>query len=128
MNGKINGKPTIKREPRYEVAPSAKKISTYVVNQLFGTDIIVKDTDINWLMPSLRDALEQAIYCKESFICLHKFDNKVYLETLRPNQIFDIVQKYDKLYSGTIVEINGNYELHRHFELDNGNTILELEA
>lgn len=128
MNGKINGKPTIKRESRYEVAPSAKKIATYVINQLFGTDIIVKDTDINWLMPSLRDALEQAIYCKESFICLHKFDNKVYLETLRPNQIFDIVQKYDKLYSGTIVEINGNYELHRHFELDNGNTILELEA
>ena len=79
-------------------------------------------------MPSLRDAVEQAIYCKESFICLHKFDGKVYLETLRPNQIFDIVQKYDKLYSGTIVEINGNYELHRHFELDNGNTILELEA
>jgi hypothetical protein len=79
-------------------------------------------------MPSLKDALEQSVYCKEAFICLHKFEGKVYLETLRPNQIFDIVQKYDKLYSGTIVEINDNYELHRHFELDNGNTNLDLEA
>ena len=128
MNGKTNGKPTIKKESRYEVSPSAKKIATYIVNQLFGTDLIVKDNDVNWLMPSLKDALEQSVYCKEAFICLHKFDGKVYLETLRPNQIFDIVQKYDKLYSGTIVEINDNYELHRHFELDNGNTILDLEA
>ena len=128
MNGKTNGKPTIKKESRYEVSPSAKKIATYIVNQLFGTDLIVKDNDINWLMPSLKDALEQSVYCKEAFICLHKFDGKVYLETLRPNQIFDIVQKYDKLYSGTIVEINDNYELHRHFELDNGNTNLDLEA
>ena len=29
MNGKTNGKPTIKKESRYEVSPSAKKIATY---------------------------------------------------------------------------------------------------
>lgn len=127
-NGTINGKPTIKNESYYEITPSAKKIATYIVNQLFGTDLIVKDTDINWLMPSLKTALEQAVYCKESFICLHKFDHKVYLETLRPNQIFDLVQKYDKLYSGTIVEVNGEYELHRHFEIINGSTNLDLTA
>lgn len=128
INGKINGTPTIKREYTYKVSPSAKKIATYIVNQIFGSDIITRDTDVNWLMPSLRDALEQTIYCKESFICLHKFDNKVYLETLRPNQIFDLVQKYDKLYSGTIVEINGKYELHREFKIEDGKTILNLVA
>lgn len=129
MNGEINGKPKIKTESHYEVAPSAKKIATYIVNQLFGTDIVTNnENDINWLMPTLKEALEQSIYCKESFICLHKFDNKVYLETIRPNQIFDLVQKYDKLYSGTIVEVNGEYELHRHFELSNGETILDLKA
>jgi hypothetical protein len=52
----------------------------------------------------------------------------VYLETLRPNQIFDLVQKYDKLYSGTIVEINGKYELHREFKIEDGKTILNLVA
>ena len=128
QNARINGKPTIKTEYRYEVSPSAKKIATYIVNQLFGTDLVVKDNDINWLMPSLKEALTEAIYCKESYICLKKFDDKVYIETLRPNQIFDLVQKYDKLYSGTIVEINGKYELHRHFEIDNGTTYLDLEA
>lgn len=127
-NGRINGKPTIKKESHYEVAPSAKKISTYIVNQLFGTDLVVKDNDINWLMPTLKEALSESIYCKEAFICLHKFDNKVYLETIRPNQIFDLVQKYDRLYSGTIVEVNKGYELHRHFEIENGQTILELSA
>ena len=128
QNARINGKPTIKTEYRYEVSPSAKKIATYIVNQLFGTDLVVKDNDINWLMPSLKEALTEAIYCKESYICLKKFDDKVYIETLRPNQIFDLVQKYDKLYSGTIVEINGKYELHRHFEIDNGTTYLDLVA
>lgn len=128
MNGTKNGRPTTKKEITYKVSPSAKKIATYIVNQLFGTDIVAKDVDVNWLMPSLKDALEQAIYCKESFICLHKFDGKVYLETIRPNQIFDLVQKYDKLYSGTIIESHGNYELHRHFEIENGETILELDA
>lgn len=127
-NGITNGKPNIKKESHYEVAPSAKKITTYIVNQLFGTDLVVKDNDINWLMPTLKEALGEAIYCKESFICLHKFDNKVYLETIRPNQIFDLVQKYDKLFSGTIIQVNGNYELHRHFEIDNGTTYLDLTA
>lgn len=128
MNGEVNGKPKIKTESRYEVAPSAKKIATYIVNQLFGTQIITKDVDVKWLMPTLKEALEQAIYCKESFICLHKFDNRVYLETVRPNQIFDLVQKYDKVYSGTIVEYYDKYELQKHFEIENGKTILQLKA
>ena len=128
-NSRINGKQLTKKKYReYKIAPSAKKIATYIVNHILGSELIVPDTDINWLMPSLQEALEQAIYCKESFIYLHKFGNKVYLETIRPNQIFDLVQKYDRVYSGTIVEKSGNLELHRIIQMQDGKTILELEA
>lgn len=128
-NSRINGKQVHKKKYReYKIAPSAKKIATYLVNHILGSDLIVPDTDVNWLMPSLQEALEQAIYCEESFIYLHKFNNKVYLETIRPNQIFDLVQKYDKVYSGTIVERNGNLELHRIIKMQDGKTLLELEA
>ena len=47
-------------------------------------------------MPSLREALETCVYCKEAFIYLHKFDDKVYVETIRPNQIFDLKQKFEE--------------------------------
>lgn len=135
-NGEINGHPIKKKMESYKVAPSAKKIGTYIVNQILGSDLVVADTNISWLMPSLKEALEQSVYCEEAFIVLHKFNGRVYLETLRPNQIYDLVQKYDKIYSGTIVEEvstddNGkeiNLELHKHFEIDNGTTILTLEA
>ena len=32
--------------------------------------------DINWLMPTLSEALERAIYQTESFIYLHKYKEK----------------------------------------------------
>ena len=60
-----NGKPKIKKQSYYKICPSAKKIATYIVNQILGSDIIVPDTDINWLMPTLQKSLEQAIYSKE---------------------------------------------------------------
>ena len=123
-----NGKPKIKKQSYYKICPSAKKIATYIVNQILGSDLIVPDTDINWLMPTLQKSLEQAIYSKESFIYLHKFDNKVYLENIRENEIFDLVQKYDKVYSGTIVEEDDGFELHRKFKIEDGKTYLDIEA
>ena len=85
--GITNGIPNIKKETKYNVAPSAKKIATYICNQIFGSDLVVNIPEgINWLMPTLREAMETGVYCKESFIYLHKFDNKAYLEIVKPNQ------------------------------------------
>lgn len=123
-----NGKPKIKKQNYYKIAPSAKKIATYIVNQILGSDLIVPETDINWLMPTLQKSLEQAIYSKESFIYLHKFDNKVYLENIKENEIFDLVQKYDKIYSGTIIEEEDEFELRRRFVIEDGKTYLDIEA
>ena len=134
-NAKINGKkPKIKKKNKYKIAPSAKKISTYIVNQIFGSDIVLEaqDYNINWLMPTLKEVLENCIYCKEAFIYLHKFDDKVYLECIKPNNIFDLVQKYDKVYSCTIVECeeleDKKIELHRHITMDGGKSYMELQA
>lgn len=104
--GMTNGMPNIKEEYRHVVAPSAKKIATYIRNQIFGSDLLtqVENLDINWLMPTLGQALEESVYCKEAFIYIHKFRNKVYLEVLRKNQIHDLVQKYDMLEGLKIIE------------------------
>ena len=69
MPGTTNGKPNIKYKDEYVVAPSGKKIATYIVNQLFGSELITQTEglDINWLMPTLSEALEKAIYQTESF-------------------------------------------------------------
>lgn len=134
-NAKINGKkPKIKKINKYKLAPSPKKIGNYIVNQIFGSDIVLEaqDYNINWLMPTLKEVLENAIYCKEAFVYLHKFDNKVYLECIKPNNIFDLVQKYDKVYSCTIIETedteDGEIELHRKIKMDAGKSYIELEA
>ena len=68
--GITNGKPNIKRECRYIVAPSSKKIATYIVNQIFGSDLVTQTEglSINWLMPTLKESLELAVYEEESFI------------------------------------------------------------
>ena len=70
LPGYTNGIPNIKEEEKYVVAPSAKKIATYIRNQLFGSDLLTQTEglDINWLMPTLANALEEAVYDKESFI------------------------------------------------------------
>lgn len=130
-NALINGKkPKIKKIKKYKLAPSPKKIANYIVNQIFGSDIVLQaeNYNINWLMPSLKEALENSIYCKEAFLYLHKFDGKVYLECIKPNNIFDLVQKFDKVYSCTLVECDEDLELHRHIKLEDGKSYIELQA
>lgn len=136
MPGETNGKPNIKWEPKYIVSPSAKKISTYIVNQIFGSELVTQTEglNINWLMPVLKEALETAIYQEESFIYLHKFDNKVYLECIKKSDIHDLIQKFDKVMYATIVQDFGDekddfcYMLKRHIKMENGTTILTFEA
>ena len=75
--GETNGKPNIKYKDDYIVAPSAKKIATYIKNKIFGSDLVTQTDglNINWLMPVLSQSLENAVYQRESFIYLHKFDH-----------------------------------------------------
>lgn len=128
MPGTTNGIPNIKEEYKFVVAPSAKKIATYIRNQLFGSDLVTQTEglDVNWLMPTLSKALEEAIYSRESFIYIHKFDDKVYLECLNKCQIHNLVQKYDKVISCDIIQdFEGEeayYSLTRHIELQDDNT------
>ena len=92
LPGETNGIPNIKTEAKYQVAPSAKKIATFIVNSIFGSDIVTQTEglQINWLMPTLKECLEEGIYQGESFIYIHKFDNKIYLECIRKNEIHDL--------------------------------------
>ena len=132
--GITNGKPNIVEEERYVLAPSAKKIGTYIRNQLFGSDLLTQTDglDINWLMPTLGQALELAIYEKESFIYIHKFENKIYLECIKKCDIHNLVQKYDKVYSCDIIQdFEGkefDYCLKRHIEMEDGNTEIVFTA
>lgn len=132
--GITNGKPNIRDEEKYVLAPSAKKIGTYIRNQLFGSDLLTQTEglDINWLMPTLGEALELSVYEKESFIYIHKFDNKIYLECIKKCDIHNLVQVYDKVKSCDIIQdFEGkefDYCLKRHIKMENGNTELEFSA
>lgn len=132
--GITNGKPNISREYKYIIAPSGKKIATYIVNQIFGSDLVTQTEglSINWLMPTLKESLELAVYEEESFILIHKFDNKIYLECIKKSDIHDLVQKFDKVISGTIIQeydtSEETYELHRNIVIDNGITYMTMEA
>lgn len=132
--GITNGKPNIVNDERYVLAPSAKKIGTYIRNQLFGSDLLTQTEglDINWLMPTLGEALELAIYEKESFIYIHKFEDKVYLECIKKCDIHNLVQKYDKVYSCDIIQdFEGeefDYALKRHIEMEDGKTEIVFTA
>ncbi len=132
--GVTNGKPNVKNETKYIIAPSAKKISTYIVNQIFGSDLVTQTEglSINWLMPTLKKSLELAVYEEESFILINKFDNKIYLECIQKSEIFDLVQKYDKVISCRLVQefedIDNRYELHRLIKIENGNSYVEFKA
>ena len=135
MPGTTNGIPNIKEESKYIVAPSAKKIATYIRNQLFGTDLVTQTEglNINWIMPSLGKALEEAVYNKESFIYIHKFDNKVYLECIRKNQIHNLKQRYDKVISLDIIQDFEDKDLtlslERHIEQnDDGTSVITINA
>lgn len=132
--GSTNGKPNIKEEDRYVLAPSAKKIGTYIRNQLFGSDLLTQTEglDINWLMPALGEALELSVYERESFIYIHKFDGKIYLENIKKCDIWNLVQQYDKVISCDIIQDLEtelyDYSLTRHIEMRNGNTTLIFNA
>ena len=133
--GTTNGHPNIKYKDEYVIAPSGKKIATYIRNQLFGSELITKTEglDINWLMPTLSEALEKAIYQTESFIYLHKYDNKVYLECLNKSDIHDLVQVFDQVKEATIVQEfetkDDKYELHRKIIITgNGTSIIKFSA
>jgi hypothetical protein len=132
--GTTNGKPNIKSVDKYVLAPSAKKIGTYIRNQLFGSDLLTQTEglDINWLMPTLGEALELSVYEGESFIYIHKFDNKVYLECIKKCDIHNLVQMYDKIKSCDLIhdfETNKNeYSLERHIEIKDGSSILTFTA
>lgn len=132
--GITNGKPNIVNDERYVLAPSAKKIGTYIRNQLFGSDLLTQTEglDINWLMPTLGEALELAVYEKESFIYIHKFEDKIYLECIKKCDIHNLVQKYDKVYSCDIIQdFEGeefDYALKRHIEIEDGKTELVFTA
>ena len=132
--GMTNGKPNIFRKSKYIVAPSGKKIATYIVNQIFGSDLVTQTEglNINWLMPTLKESLELAVYEEESFILIHKFDNKIYLECIKKSDIHDLVQKFDKVISGTIIQeydtSDETYELHREILIDNGTTYMNMKA
>ena len=132
--GSTNGKPNITNEDKYVLAPSAKKIGTYIRNQLFGSDLMTQTEglDINWIMPALGEALELSVYEQESFIYIHKFDNKVYLECIKKCDIHNLVQRYDKLLSCDIIQDFEGKEydfcLQRHIELHDGNSTLIFTA
>ena len=133
--GTTNGKPNIKYTTEYVVAPSAKKIATYIRNQLFGSELMTQTEglDINWLMPTLSEALEKAIYQTESFIYLHKYNDKVYLECLHRNDIHNLVQVFDQVKEATIVQEfeldKDKYELHRKITITgDGTSVVEFTS
>lgn len=136
QNGITNGKSNIPAGAQYTIAPSAKKIATYMVNQLFGTDLVTQTDglDIGWLMPTLKEGLELGIYQRESFIYIHVYDDKIYLECFKRSDIHDLVQKFDKVIQGTIIQdVPGivedeNYILERHIKLLGGKTQLIFKA
>ena len=133
--GTTNGKPNIKYKDEYVVAPSAKKIATYIRNQLFGSELVTQTEgmEINWLMPTLSESLEKAIYQTESFIYLHKYNDKVYLECLNKSDIHDLVQVFDQVKEATIVQEfeteKDQYELHRKININgNGTSTIRFTA
>ena len=135
MPGTTNGMPNIKEERKFVLPPSAKKIGSYIKNQIFGSDIVTQTDglDVNWIMPTLGQALEEAIYDKEAFIYIHKFDNKVYLECLRKCDIHNLEQKYDKVISLDIIQDfdgeENDYSLKRHIEnKGNGTSVITFKA
>ena len=133
--GTTNGKPNFNYEDDYVVAPSGKKIATYIRNQLFGSEIVTQTEglDVNWLMPTLSEALEKAIYQTESFIYLHKYNDKVYLECLNKSDIHDLVQVFDQVKEATIKQEfcvdEDTYELHRKIYINgDGTSTVEFRA
>lgn len=134
MPGITNGKNNLVTQNKYVIAPSGKKVATYIVNQIFGSDLVTQTEglNINWLMPTLKEVLEQCVYQSEAFVYIHKFDNKIYLECIPKQDIHDIVQKFDKVTKATLVQVfegeEETYELHREIELQDSQTFMTFTA
>lgn len=132
--GTTNGKPNLEYKDEYVIAPSGKKIATYIVNQIFGSELVsqTEGMEINWLMPTLSESLEKAIYQKESFIYLHKYNGKVYLECLNKTDIHNLKQVFDVVEGGTIIQDfyteKEHYELHREITINEGTSIVKFSA
>lgn len=132
--GMTNGVPNIRYENKYVVAPTGKKIASYIVNQVFGSELMTQTEglEIGWLMPTLKEALELAVYEEESFIYLHKYEDKVYLECIKKNDIHNLVQKFDKVKEADIIQDfdlgDSQLMLKRHIEIENGTSTIEFEA
>ena len=132
--GMTNGVPNVRYENKYIVAPTGKKIASYIVNQIFGSELMTQTEglEIGWLMPTLKEALELAVYEEESFIYLHKYDNKVYLECIKKNDIHNLVQKFDKVKEADIIQDfeldDSKLMLKRHIEIDDGTSTIQFEA
>lgn len=125
----------VSRQRQYIVAPTAKKIATYIRNQIFGSEIVTQTEGlkVSWLMPTLKEALEEAVYQQESFVWIHKYNNKVYLQCLKKNEIHNVEQEFDIVKSGDIIQdfegqLDEDYVLIRHFEIEDGKTIFTYKA
>ncbi len=137
QNGITNGKENISSDEDYIVAPSAKKISTYIQNQIFGSDLVTQTEGLNigWLMPTLKEALSLAVYQIESFIYIHKYEDQIYLECFKKSDIHNLVQVFDKVKEATIVQeydspINKKetYLLKRKIKILNNQSLIEFKA
>lgn len=137
QNGITNGKENISQDDEYVIAPSAKKISTYIQNQIFGSDLVTQTEGLNigWLMPTLKEALNLAVYQIESFIYVHKYENKVYLECFKKSDIHNLVQTFDKIREATIVQEYDSpfdekltYLLKRKIKIENGKSYIKFVA
>ena len=138
QNGITNGKSNIPAGAQYCIAPSAKKIATYIINQVFGSELVTQTQglDIGWLMPTLKEALELGVYQTESFVYIHICDEKVYLECFKRSDIHDLIQRFDKVVEAKIVQefpsvLAGDesiYMLERHIKLQDGYTYLTFKA
>lgn len=135
-NSVQNGKNLLPQNKQncYYVAPSAKKIATYIINQIFGSEIVTQTEglQVGWLMPSLKQALELGIYQTQSFVYIHKYNNKIYLECLRPTDLIDIKQNWDVINEATIVQEfyadNECYLLKRKVTILNGQSKVDFEV
>lgn len=136
--GATNGVPNIEQRTKYDIAPSGKKIATFIVNSIFGSEIVTQSEGlkVGWLMPTLKECLEESVYQGESFVYINKLDDTIYLETIKKNELFDLVQKFDKIESCTIKQRyfgifagdNQTYKLVRNIKLEKGITYMDLHA
>lgn len=137
QNGITNGKENISQDDEYVIAPSAKKIATYIQNQIFGSDLVTQTEGLNigWLMPTLKESLSLAVYQLESFIYIHKHKDKVYLECFKKSDIHDLIQTFDKIKEATIIQEYDSpfddkisYLLKRIIKIDNGKSYIQFKA